>query len=594
MADPRLASSIRAGEALLPGSEKPGPEKHQTAREWLINIALRPELFHDERSDAYGAITEDGVRRILRVRSKAFRAWLAGQYFDESGKGASAEYVASALTVAEARASRGPRRDLEVRFARRGEQVWIDLCDDRWRAIRITSEGWEVVQSLDAPFLFRRHPHQAPLPVPERGGKAGDVLDFLNVRDTDTGLLLLAWLVIAPIMNVPRPILLFHGPQGSAKSNAAKILRSIIDPSEIPTLDLGRDPGELALTLDHHAVPLFDNVSKVSKWQEDRLCCAVTGGGFSKRMLFTDAEDVILKFRRAVVLTGINIPTNAPDLLDRILLAGLDRIPEGERREEEKLLARVEAARASIFGGLLDVLAATLRIRPTITLNRLPRMADFARWGAAASEALGFGQEAFLTAYRKNIREATGEALEASALGGPVIAFAEAEGDWTGTATRLYDLLTERNPVEAKGPDWPKDAPRFSRALRVLQSSLADVGVSVEFEKKGGRGQRPITIRKTPPSPPYRHPDSQPTDGAWGYAEYQHGSRHGSSYGSTAAVPPSPLPSSGHPVSDKHSDTYARRAADPAATAVISLSPISPGGGADADEELLPFGEDIP
>ncbi|MGH9388766.1 MAG: hypothetical protein ACRD1Z_04065, partial [Vicinamibacteria bacterium] len=49
----------------------------------LIEIGLRTELFHDERHDAYAVVEDNGVRRILRVRSSSFRNWLAHSYYRE-------------------------------------------------------------------------------------------------------------------------------------------------------------------------------------------------------------------------------------------------------------------------------------------------------------------------------------------------------------------------------------------------------------------------------------------------------------------------------------------------------------------------------
>ena len=63
----------------------------------------------------------------------------------------------------------------------------------------------------------------------------------------------------------------------------------------------------------------------------DMLCRGVTGGAFSKRELYSDDSDVILTFKRPMIITGINIPTHSPDLLDRLLLIELERIQSDRR-----------------------------------------------------------------------------------------------------------------------------------------------------------------------------------------------------------------------------------------------------------------------
>ena len=43
-------------------------------------------------------------------------------------------------------------------------------------------------------------------------------------------------------------------------------------------------------------------------------------GASEVRKLFTDMESVLVRYRRPIILTGINTPSSAPDLLDRTLL----------------------------------------------------------------------------------------------------------------------------------------------------------------------------------------------------------------------------------------------------------------------------------
>ena len=64
------------------------------------------------------------------------------------------------------------------------------------------------------------------------------------------------------------------------------------------------------------------------------LCRGITGGAFSKRELYSDDADIILSFLRPIIITGINIPTHAPDLLDRLLLIELERILPCRRLNE--------------------------------------------------------------------------------------------------------------------------------------------------------------------------------------------------------------------------------------------------------------------
>ncbi len=339
------------------------------------------ELFRDEMSTPFCAINGHGV---TAVNSEAFSGHLVERYYRETASAPATEAIKSAKRVLAAKAKfDGELHPLATRLAGNGRKAWIDLCDAGSRAVKVTPGAWEVV--ANPPLLFIRHDHQLPLPEPVRDGDPMQLLDFVNIQTKGDQLLFLVWMVLAYLTHFPVYLLVFHGAQGSAKTSSARMGRALLDPSATDTQRLPRQPVELAQILDHTAVPLFDNVSGLTADQSDLLCMAVTGGSLSKRKLFTDAENIVFGFRRAMIMTGINIPATAPDLMERTLLIGLKRIAPEERKSETELLERFNALKPSIFGGLLDALAKTMRIRPTIKATQTGRMADWELWGAAAA-----------------------------------------------------------------------------------------------------------------------------------------------------------------------------------------------------------------
>jgi hypothetical protein len=464
-------------------------EREPSAAAQLIAIGREAELFHDERSDGYAALESEGRRRVLRIRGGDFGDELRRRFAKKHGykRAAGGEDLGAARGVLESLAKfEGTRHELSNRYARHEGAIYIDMADAAWRAIRVTPAGWEIVSR--PPLLFRRYAHQAPLPEPERGGDVAAILEPFRM-DEDAQILALAWLVTAPVANIPRPVLLPHGPQGAGKTTLAKALRSVLDPSGTPTLKLPSDEAERARILDSHAVPLFDNVSFIGKEASDELCTAVTGGGFEKRRLYTDEDVVILSYRRAVILNGINVPATAPDLLDRCLLVQLDRIPPEHRRREEELLKSLEAERPRVLGALLDALAGAMRRLPTLELPRtLPRMADFASWGAAVAEELGLGARRFLSAYAANVARQTEEVLESDPVARAVRELVSDRGTWEGSASELFALLKQRHGDETKTEGWPKRAEVLAKRIRTLHSTFADCGLSLRWDRsKTGR-----------------------------------------------------------------------------------------------------------
>jgi hypothetical protein len=197
----------------------------------LVKLALESgvELWHDREENAYATIPVHGRREHRQMRSSPSRKYLAGLFYKSTSKAASAQALQDALGTLEARALfESPCHSVFVRVAGDEDSIYLDLADDTGRAVRITGEGWSVI--TDPPVRFRRPKGILPLPVPEDGGRLGELRHFLNVSEEHFPLIA-AWLAQAVRPNGPYPPLEISGEQGAAKSTAARILRSIIDPN---------------------------------------------------------------------------------------------------------------------------------------------------------------------------------------------------------------------------------------------------------------------------------------------------------------------------------------------------------------------------
>lgn len=215
-------------------------------------------------------------------------------------------------------------------------------------------------------------------------------------------------------------------------------------------------------------------------------------------MLYTDADDFFVTVQTNIGINGINIAAVQPDLLERTMLLGLDRVDDSNRKNEQELYADFEQERPKILGALFDATTRALAARPNMTLGSLPRMADFTQWGAAIAEALGFTKEEFVRVYKGKIREQSDEALEASTEATAVLRFMDDRDEWEGEPARLLAELKKTvtgNDAEfAWGEELPKKANQLMKRLNVLKPNLRVVGIELYSKKVNGRRQ--IAIRK--------------------------------------------------------------------------------------------------
>lgn len=454
------------------------------------------ELFHDDVKEPYAKIKISDHWEIFALKDRGFKRWLTQQYYNDMGDVPNKDAVMGALGVIEAKAVFGGKQhSLHNRVCWHENAIWYDLGN--WEAIRITENAWDLIK--DPPILFRRFQHQREHDVSAISrGNPRKILNFINIKDAGEQVLFLTHLVSCFVPGIPHPSLAVHGEQGSAKSTLLKIYKELVDPSAVKILSFPKDNTELVQLLSHHYFAPFDNVSYLSDWQSDALCRACTGEGISKRMLYTDDDDVIYTFMRCVALNGINLAVTKPDLLDRSILLQLESFPKGRRKSDRKFWAEFLQAKGEILGGLLDVLAKAMTIYPTITVEDPPRMADFCEWACAISEALGYGQQAFLDAYSLNIQFQNREAIEASPVGDIVLKFMDDQDEWEGTSS---DLLTELeliadalkiNIKRMKG--WPKAPQTLSKRMNDIKTNLSKEGIF--FEKSRERTKRTLTLRK--------------------------------------------------------------------------------------------------
>jgi len=499
-----------------------GPGQRQKIIDAVLDAGVI--FWRDPDWNTYATVIgKDGETARFRVRSRAFsmlvRTIYAERHPTKNGHPGSVSDTAlsEALPALEAMAIREAPRDPEVRVLRDGEAVWLDLGDNAWRLVRVDAAGWKVIDSADVPLI--RSPGMRALPVPVRDPQALQKLrKLLNLsvpkhegeEDLTDLQLVVAWLLAGLFPSGPYPVLALDGEQGSGKSTASKMLRRLIDPNLAEHRATPRSEDDLLIAAQNGRVVAIDNVSYLEAEMADALCRLATGAGFSKRKLYSDGEEIIVSVARPVLLNGIPSLLARGDLADRALAITLPPIPDAARKPEADVWADFAEAAPGILALLLDGLAMALRRLPTIRLSRLPRMADFARLACAAAPAFGWTEEAMLEAIEGNRRAAVATVIEADPIAVAVEGIAATYRLWTGTATRLLELINGAVPLEVQRErGYPKDAARLSARLKRVSPALRRAGVEVILPTSGGRAGREIRIERKEAEKPNGNADER-------------------------------------------------------------------------------------
>ena len=460
----------------------------------IVDMALHAvSLWHSDEHEPFAMMEVNGHRENWPLRSRAFMDFLDYSFYRSHDKAPNSQARQGAIDTLSGMARYdSPEHKVWTRIAEHNGSILLDLGAEDWKAVTIHPTGWTIVNN--PPVKFQRPKSMRPLPVPLNNGSVDDLRDFLNLGSDADWVLIRAWLVQSVFAKGSYPILALHGEAGSAKSTAARVLKSCVDPTIAPLRSQPRNEHDLVIAARNSWTIGLDNLSSLPVWLSDALCRLATGGGLGTRQLYSDADESLFDVQRPVILNGITSLADRGDLQDRCIPITLPVIDEDVRRTEGDFWLDFAQAHPSILGGLLDVVSGALRQLPAVKLDRLPRMADFARRAVAAEKGQGWVDGTFMAAYAENRAGANDTALEASPVAGAIVDFMASRDEWSGTATELLaglNTLVEEATTRREG--WPVDGAQLGKILRRIAPNLRRSGTDVQLDTPR---RRMITIRK--------------------------------------------------------------------------------------------------
>ncbi len=460
-------------------------ESTDAFKQMMEIVKAEAECWISSDDTPYADVVIDGIRKTWPIESRHFKRWISTRVYDKHQKGVSSEAIEKVRNVLCGIAdSKGPQREAYLRIAEHEGSIYIDMADERWQVIEVSKQGWRVIQSVDCPVRFVRASSQLPLPMPEHGGDISQLWRLLPVAP-DSRPLLLGWLISCFTTTGAKPILVFSGPKGSGKSEAATTLKMLTDPGKAAMMPSVGDSRNMASAAMSRWLMIYDNLTHLTVEQQDALCRASTGAGFSHRSLFTDLDETFAEYKRPQILTSVDLVPSRSDLLDRCVLVQLERIPEAYRIPIHQLARERAEMIPRLLGSLLSALSGGLQ-RMDSHLERLPRMADFALMATACEPGLGLQHGEFMRAYAANIETAVQTAVESNPIAAAIMAVMEDCTQWQGSTQDLLDRMKQKSP----SPKVQKlDPRRLGHAMKgSLKADLDAVGIEVDdYKTKTGK-----------------------------------------------------------------------------------------------------------
>lgn len=437
------------------------------------------ELFHNKNNECYATFNRDSHKETWALGSMGFLDWLCFKAYTELNFFPSETIINQVILALSGIAKyEGQEREVYLRCAPCKDGYIIDLCNERWQSVKITSYDWQIINHPEEHFI--RSSNASSLPVPDSTNVNINLLwKYINVRKEDQSLVL-AFLLESWRTDTPFTILILTGEQGSAKSSTHKYLRQLSDPNNVPLRTAPKRVEDIFVSAANNWQASFENMSNLSNDMQDALCTLATGGGFCTRKLYSDNDEFVIEVKRPVIINGIDNVVTRPDLIDRSIVLYLPKIEEENKKKDAELLEGFTSDAPEIFAGLLDLFSKTLKILPCIDIEKPPRMMDFAYLGEAMLSTMS--DESFTEIYKQNRKASLAHSLDSSPAALAVIEMMQSRvKEWEGTFKKLKALLEEQYRQDGEG--WPRSPKGLSSILRRSIPALREQGINVEFSE---------------------------------------------------------------------------------------------------------------
>lgn len=452
------------------------------------------QLFHDQSHVGFARITTKNRQVNVPINSSDFMDHVRYKLYTKTRESLSEQQLKESLSLFNAQALyEREQKNLYHRVAHDGDTFYYDLLNETGEVVKIDENGWEIVPSSQVPFLFKQGSGKQQV-LPQRGGNLTDLLELINIKDTEGQMMYLSTLPVRLIRDIDQAIVYLHGSAGSGKTTLLKMTKDLLDPSKGGISMPIRRVEDATVLLNQTWIFANDNISRIDDDLSDFLCVVATGAESSKRKLYSDSDVSVLSVKNPAYLTGINVEAYKSDLLSRLLLFKTSIVPDELKLGDETINKKFTELKPFLLGALFDILSKAIRIKKQLTHKTSFRMVDFALWSSACAEALGYGALNFEKALQNSVKQRAYDAIYSLSAGRALLGYVEDNGSYEGTVTDLFIKLKENY-----NNDWHEavanNPSSLGKKLRELENSLAVIGIQIDFTNRSG-SERRIIIRK--------------------------------------------------------------------------------------------------
>lgn len=225
----------------------------------------------------------------------------------------------------------------------------------------------------------------------------GDIIfhmeNLIDITLSEFLAIMRAWFLFILFRNAAsaRPILATIGQPGSGKTTTAKKVYAMLYGQRKKIHALGKQE-DFDNAVSNQPFVFFDNVDTYVPWLADHFAQSAGAIDASKKKLYTDNDQFIIKRDALIAVTSFNPRYLRPDVVDRLILINLRRYEDENFAKEDALVYKVTKMRNLMWGAIVQDIQTILRTpQPTPQLHM--RISDFVALGEWFTTALGCHSE---------------------------------------------------------------------------------------------------------------------------------------------------------------------------------------------------------
>lgn len=313
---------------------------------------------------------------------------------------------------------------------------------------------------------------------------------------------IIIWLfaIAFPDMMPTKPLLMVEGAPGSGKSLSLQLFQWMLLGDVKPLSISKSQEDDFGVLILRNPIALLDNLDSYIEWVADKVCSYTTTGFFTKRRLYSDDEEVIIKPHSFIAVASKNPASfRREDVVDRSIIIRLERLQKFTRAE--KLIEGIKRDRAKLLGEYVyyvnEMVLAIRNGAYSDTDQEAHRMGDYAALGRVVGKVLGWTDEEIVDLMRGLQNERDTFAAEEDPITEVLhkwVAYRPRMGPSNiGRDVSAHNLFSELETIaQANGIQWYKTVKTLTQKIRsphvekdfIIQTLVADGHKSYRIWRK--------------------------------------------------------------------------------------------------------------